>query len=274
MDFNPEPTKQAQEFIFSRKAKELYHPPLVFNNSNISQSSSQKHLGVLIETKLTFDEHLKMLYLKIKKTLGHLRFLRKLRNLLSRSALNTIYKAFVRSHLYYGGILYGKSYNMSFHQKLESIQCDACLAITYAIRGTSKGKLYQELGLESLQLRHCYRNLAMFHNICKSKISQYLFKLITEKNHAYATRNVGNIPFFNIRHNFFKNSFFSPTIIEWKNLDPFGSFVVFKSNILKFIRPSPGNVFHCDNHDGIRLITWLRVSSNSSKIFRIVLKFK
>ena len=30
MNFNPEPTKQAQEFIFSRKAKEIYHLLLVF----------------------------------------------------------------------------------------------------------------------------------------------------------------------------------------------------------------------------------------------------
>ena len=32
-----------------------------------------------------------------------------------------------------------------------------------------------------------------------------------------------------------------------------------KNNILKFIRPSPSNVFNCNNYKGIRLITWLRV---------------
>ena len=71
---------------------------------------------------------------------------------------------------------------MSFHQKLESIQYNACLAITGAIRGTSKEKLYQEIGLESLQLRCWYRKLGMFYKIFKSKSSQYLFKLIPEKN--------------------------------------------------------------------------------------------
>ena len=44
MNFNPDPTKQAHEVIFSRKTKEIYHPPLVFNNTSISQSSSQNHL--------------------------------------------------------------------------------------------------------------------------------------------------------------------------------------------------------------------------------------
>ena len=105
----------------------------------------------------------------------------KLHNFLPRAALITIYKAFIRPHLDYGDILYDQAYNMSFHQKLESIQYNACLAITGAIRGTSKEKLYQEIGLESLQLRRWYRKLGMFYKIFKSKSPQYLFKLIPEK---------------------------------------------------------------------------------------------
>ena len=164
MNFNPDPNKQAHEVIFSRKAKEINHPPLVFNNTSVSQSSSQKHLGVILDSKLIFDEHLKMVSLKISKTLG---LLRKLHNLLPRSALITIYKAFVRPYLDYGNILYDQAYNMSFHHKLESIHYNACLARTGAIRGTSKEKLYQELGLESLQLRCWYRKLGMFYKIYK-----------------------------------------------------------------------------------------------------------
>ena len=60
----------------------------------------------------------------------------------------------------------------------------------------------------------------MCYKIYKSKSPKYLFKLIPEKPYAYATRNVGNIPCFKIRLNFFKNFFFPSTIIEWKNLDP------------------------------------------------------
>ena len=65
---------------------------------------------------------------------------------------------------------------MSFHHKLESIQYNACLAITGAIRGTSKEKLYQELGLESLQLRRWYRKLEKFYKIYKNKSPQHLKK--------------------------------------------------------------------------------------------------
>ena len=103
----------------------------------------------------------------------------------------------------------------------------------------------------------------MFYKIYKSKSSQNPFKLIPTKTHEYAIRNIDNILFFNTRHNYFKNAFFPSTIIEWNNLDPTlqnsKSFVVFINSILKFIRTSPNNVFDCDNHKSIRLITRLLV---------------
>ena len=83
-------------------------------------------------------------------------------------------------------ILYDEAYNTSFHKKLESIQYNACLATTGTIRGTTKEKLYQELGLESLQLQRWYRKVGMFYKIYKSKSPHYLFKLRNEKAYGYA----------------------------------------------------------------------------------------
>ena len=124
------------------------HPPLVFsNNVVVSQANSQKHLGITLDFKLTFEEHLLDVFKKVNKIISLL-----LQNWLARTTLITIYKAFVRPHLDYGDILYDQAFNSSFRDRLESVQYNACLAITGAIRGTSKEKLYQELGLESLGL--------------------------------------------------------------------------------------------------------------------------
>ena len=57
MSLNPDPSKQSQEVIFSRKLKKLTHPSLVFNNANVSQCKSQKHLGIILDSKLTFEDH-------------------------------------------------------------------------------------------------------------------------------------------------------------------------------------------------------------------------
>ena len=59
MSFNPDPSKQAQEVIFSSILKNVPHPPLVFNNANVSSWKSQKHLCILLDSKLTFEEHYK-----------------------------------------------------------------------------------------------------------------------------------------------------------------------------------------------------------------------
>ena len=52
MNFNPDPKKQAQEVVFSRKIKKTSHPPLNFNNNSVKQVQFQKHLGSYLDDKL------------------------------------------------------------------------------------------------------------------------------------------------------------------------------------------------------------------------------
>ena len=66
MSFSPDPSKQAQEVVFSRKLKKVPHPPLVFNNANVSQCKSQKYLGIILDSKLTFEDHYKTVLCKSK----------------------------------------------------------------------------------------------------------------------------------------------------------------------------------------------------------------
>ena len=82
-----------------------------------------------------------------------------LHHVLPSSSLLPNYKSFIRPHVDYGDIMYHQTYNASFHQKLHSIQYNEALAITGAIRGTSKEELYDELGLETLEKRRWYRLL-------------------------------------------------------------------------------------------------------------------
>ena len=51
----------------------------------------------------------------------------------------------------YGEIIYDQPQNEFFCNKIESMQYKAALAITGAVQGTSRDKLNQELGLESLK---------------------------------------------------------------------------------------------------------------------------
>ena len=205
---------------------------------------TQKHLGMLLDFRLDFQAHWKSLLKKVNKTAA---LLCKFQNILPRSALLTIYKCFVRTHLDYGDIIYDQAFNNSFHQKIESLQYNAALAITGAIRGTSREKNYQELGLESLQQRRWYRKVCLFFKIYKNQCPKYLFNIIPQSNCPYRTRNALNIPHISVKHQFFKNSYFPSSIIEWSKLDSnihnSETLNVFKSKILKFIRPTANSIF-------------------------------
>ena len=104
--------------------------------------------------------------------------MRELNILLPRSFLLTVYKYFIRPHLDYGDVIYDQSNLSSLTNKIESVQYNAALAITGAIWGTSKEKLYQELGFESLKDRRWLRRLCYLYKIVNTKQPAYLYDLI------------------------------------------------------------------------------------------------
>ena len=116
--------------------------------------TSQKHLGIYLDENLDFSAHLKEKISKANRSIGIIKKVEMKKKLkLPKNALLTIYKSFVRSYLDYGDIVCNQPTNDSLCKKLESVQYNAALAITGAIKGTSRVKLYKELGLDSLKLR-------------------------------------------------------------------------------------------------------------------------
>ena len=177
----------------------------------------------------------------------------------------TIYKPFISSHLDYGDVDYDRSSKESLHQSLESLQYNAAIAITRAIRGTSTKKFFQELGLETLKSKLWLRKLCQFYGLIKEKSPAHLFQLISENNTTYITRSVqkNEIPFFKTRINFFKNSFFLAVMMEWNkndvNISNSTSYNVFKRVTVKFIRPEPNQVFNVENSEELKLLTRIRL---------------
>ena len=122
-------------------------------------TNSEKHIVLVLDEKLSFEEHLDV---KFKKANKKICVVKKLSDHLPRTALLTIYKSFVRPYLDYGDVIYDNPGNSSFTEKIESIQYNAALEITGAIRGTSKEKLYLELGLGYLRDHRRLKRLCLF----------------------------------------------------------------------------------------------------------------
>ena len=104
MQFNPNPNKQANELIFSQKSNSNSFPyPLVkFNENDITKCCHQKHLGIVLNSKLNFNSHIDQ---KIKMCNKLIRLMKGFSVNYPRSALLKIYKSFIRPHLEYGDIL-------------------------------------------------------------------------------------------------------------------------------------------------------------------------
>ena len=117
-------------------------------------------------------------------------FLQKLHSILLRTSLVTIYKLFIRLHLDYGDIVYDQPSNDAFSNKLETVQYNAALAITGAIKGTSCEKLHQELGLEYLQQRRCMRRLCLFSKVASTKLPAYIYDIIPSVRQSQRHPNI------------------------------------------------------------------------------------
>ena len=176
----------------------------------------------------------------------------------------TIYKAFIRPHLDYGDVVYDYPGNASFVQKLESVQYNASLAITGCFRGTSRDKLYSELGLESLADRRFYRKLIAFYKIVNKKAPQYLIDYLPTQD--LASINLRKRPAIyplDARTERYRNSFFPYCISQWNILDSrirnLPSIATFKRAILDFIRPVPTPMFKINRLSGFVFLTRLRV---------------
>ena len=77
MEFNPDPSKQANEVLFSCKKVSPTHPDLMFNRPIVSKVCEHKHLGLILESDLSIDKHLNKRMIKAKKNVGILKLLSK-----------------------------------------------------------------------------------------------------------------------------------------------------------------------------------------------------
>ena len=83
---------------FSKKCDKRNYPPLHFNSTNVHVVDSQKDLGLVLDSKLNFNEHIESKITMCNKIIG---LMKNLLQILSRKSLLTIYKSFVRPNLNY-----------------------------------------------------------------------------------------------------------------------------------------------------------------------------
>ena len=156
MAFNPDPNKLAVEVIFSTKNIKRLHTHLFFNGNEVRKVNAHKHLGFVMDSKLTFSNHINGKITKARKGIGIIKYLSKYAPV---KTLDQIYKMFVRPHLDYCDVIYhtpatlnGFNRSTSLMESLEKVQYQAALAVSGCCQATSRNNIFEELGWETLSL--------------------------------------------------------------------------------------------------------------------------
>ena len=314
MSFNPDPTKPAEEILFSHKRKPVVHPPLFFNGIEVKRVNEHKHLGLILDPLLNFAAHFKEKVAKARKGIG---LIKHLRSYLPTNVLDQIYKMYVRPHLDYCDFIYHipeikksgdqsdeisdideevvekddfdieeiekiniKNLNLNSRMKaLESVQYQAALAVTGAWKGTSTQKIYQELGWESLHHRRYARRITQFFKIINNLTPQYLLDPIPmPRRHLFGRHITNDLYKFTCRKNRFLYSFYPNSVICWNDLGPemrkIDTLSKFKKEIQKAIKPEKRSIFNIHDPDGIRYLFQLRVGLSPLKAHKNRHNFK
>ena len=253
--FNAGKTK---DLIFTKKA--IDNPqPLTFNNTAVDRVKSHKHLGVILTSNLSWDEHLNSIIKQVNLKLSMIYNVRQL----SRRTLDIMFKMHVRSCIDYCIQVYGPSLNATQIDKLDKLQYRAARITTMAMKYTSKQKIFIDLGWECIEKRIEYLSLSLFHKIhiheTRSQIRQCLPPVNQYPNFTRSNKHYGTYPETNTD---FCNSFFPKISTLWNNL-PFEmrnkDMIEFKIELGIQLKPYKNKLLSVGSRFGNSIHTQLRL---------------
>ena len=145
---------------------------------------SAKHLGVIIDNKINFYEHIKVLECKIARSVE---ILTKLKTILPKQNLLQLYYALVHSHLTYGISIWGSTYP-SYLQKLRKLQKKALKAICNVPYRSPAKPLYTQLNILQIQNVYKHENAKFMFN-CNKTLTPTPFSNFFQKTNQVSNRS-------------------------------------------------------------------------------------
>ena len=150
-------------------------------------------------------------------------------------------------------------------EKVEKIQYQAALAVTGTWQGSSRSKLYEELGWETLSDRRTSRRILQIHKIDNDKTPSYLKDKLPAHHRPQPGGNTPNtFHALRSRTNRYTSSFFPDAISSWNivisHFTNMPTFDILKSHITSLFRPEAKKIFGIHDPLGIRYLFQLRVS--------------
>lgn len=153
------------------------------NCEEIEKVNSYKYLGVTLDEKLSWENHVKGLHSKLRKSIRTFYYLR---NFCSTPLLRTLYFALIHSKLQYGIICWGGTYK-TLIDKLRSTQNYFVRIILKKNRRETSYPLYLQLKIFPIQHLFVFKVLRMFY-IRSGNLGNEILFYQTRSNTNYVFR--------------------------------------------------------------------------------------
>ena len=131
-------------------------------NENIPITKSVKYLGVIVDEKLNFCEHINAIQSKINSYVG---LFYKIRYKLTTELLRQLYFSFIYSHIYYCAEIYGNGESQKCIEKLQLIQNKSLCALQFKNKYFPINKLHSNFNILKVQDLILFKQMSLLHSI-------------------------------------------------------------------------------------------------------------
>ena len=178
--------KKTHYMIFCKRKKVSSNVKLSIDGELINEVDKTKFLGILIDNKLTWKQHIAYISGKISHGIG---MIIKARQYLNKQGMLSLYYSFIYPYLTYCNHIWGSTYKTSL-KRLTMLQIKAVRIIAHACWRESCDPIYKKLNIMKLDHINTYLIGRFMFSMYVGKVPEYLTTLFKKNSefHSYNTR--------------------------------------------------------------------------------------
>ena len=206
------------EFLLIGKDREKAPPQIEFENEKLSVSDTVKYLGIHIDSNINWNCQISSIEKKVKP---HIFILNRLRHILNKTQLLTIYNTIIEPTIHYCDTVWGYCSKTNVN-KLNRLKRRCARAITgnydWNIPG---GKLMESLNIPTFEMKRDYDTACLTYKAINEQTAKYLTNKISPVTHNHKTRfnSTNNLSIPRPKHEFARQTFTYTTSHCWNDLN-------------------------------------------------------
>ena len=191
------------KFKASKSKEVIFHSPrkrlrvfndLLMDGDIIPRGTFHKHLGLILDSTLSFNEHLTGITTKCNALLNPLRLLK---FSIKSKHLERIYFSFILPHIEYCSVVFDST-NQNTLARLDQVHYRAGLIVSGCPQGTNRLKVFDCLGWMTLEKRRAIKKLTLMYDVEHNSVPSYINRAFTKFRNPEPTVRLRNHRQYNI----------------------------------------------------------------------------